>query len=67
VAALDRLASRGARVLGVAFRMLEEIPASECDIEVGLTIIGMVALVDPARRKSRPPSKPAVQPAFVRS
>lgn len=47
--ALDRLASGGARVLGVAFRGLAEITSRHGEIENGLTIIGMVALVDPAR------------------
>ena len=59
LSALDALASRGARVLGVAFRGLEEMPPRHGEIESGLTIIGMVALADPHGRRSRPRSKSA--------
>lgn len=48
-AAFDRLASSGARVLGVAFRGLADPEPRLEEAEAGLTIAGMVALADPAR------------------
>jgi Ca2+-transporting ATPase len=52
--ALDRLASGGARVLGIAFRGLDEVPLRHGEVEDRLTIIGMVAMVDPARPEVPP-------------
>jgi P-type Ca2+ transporter type 2C len=50
-AANDGLASKGMRVLGVAFRGLDAIPAEEelYSIEQALTFVGMIGMVDPPR------------------
>jgi phosphoglycolate phosphatase-like HAD superfamily hydrolase len=51
-AALDRYARRGLRVLAVAYRTLEagaEVPTGREDAERDLTLIGLVAMADPAR------------------
>ena len=54
-AANNRLAGEGQRVLGVAFRTLEEIPekADEASIERDMTIIGLIAMIDPPRPEVR--------------
>ena len=44
----EKLAARGMRVLGMAFRPLEQIPASAA-IEQGLTFVGLFAMIDPPR------------------
>lgn len=44
----EKLAARGMRVLGMAFRPLEQIPAS-AEIEQGLTFVGLFAMIDPPR------------------
>ncbi len=45
------LANEGRRVLGVALRPLDQLPADEDveDLEHGLTLLGMVTMVDPPR------------------
>jgi Ca2+-transporting ATPase len=45
------LASRALRVLGVAYRPLAECPASPkaAEVETGLTFVGLVGMIDPAR------------------
>jgi len=55
----DKLASTGTRVLGVAFRLLDELPApgTEATIEQNLVMAGLVGMLDPAR----PEAKAAVQ------
>ncbi|MCX6078339.1 MAG: cation-translocating P-type ATPase [Chloroflexi bacterium] len=44
----EKLATRGMRVLGLAFRALDQIPAS-AEIEQDLTFIGLFAMIDPPR------------------
>jgi Ca2+-transporting ATPase len=44
----EELAARGMRVLGLAFRALDSIPAS-ANIEQGLTFVGLFAMIDPPR------------------
>jgi Ca2+-transporting ATPase len=44
----EKLASRGMRVLGMAFRPLDQIPAS-AEIEQRLTFVGLFAMIDPPR------------------
>ncbi|HEY9631049.1 MAG TPA: cation-translocating P-type ATPase [Coleofasciculaceae cyanobacterium] len=56
----DQLAASGTRVLGVAFRMLEQLPQGAAigeAIEQDLTYVGLVGMLDPAR----PEAKQAVQ------
>jgi Ca2+-transporting ATPase len=63
VAANDRLAGQGQRVLGVAFRPLNEQPdeADEAGLEQQMTFIGLVGMIDPPR----PEVREAVQTAKV--
>jgi Ca2+-transporting ATPase len=59
LAANDRLAQDGQRVLGVAFRPLSTQPedADEADLERDMTFVGLIGMIDPAR----PEVKDAVQ------
>jgi Ca2+-transporting ATPase len=55
VAANDGLAGQGQRVLGVAFRPLDEQPdeAAETALEQEMTFIGLVGMIDPPRPEVR--------------
>lgn len=48
VSAGEKMATRGMRVLGLAIRRLDQIPAS-AEIEKSLTFIGLFAMIDPPR------------------
>jgi Ca2+-transporting ATPase len=49
-AANERLAKKGMRVLGVAFRLLDAIPEIlQTDLEQNLTLVGSFGMVDPPR------------------
>ncbi|HET7145449.1 MAG TPA: cation-translocating P-type ATPase, partial [Anaerolineales bacterium] len=46
----ERLAKKGMRVLGVAFRMFDSIPeVIQMDLEQGLTFVGLFGMIDPPR------------------
>lgn len=49
-AANERLAKKGMRVLGVAFRLLNSIPeVIQTDLEQNLTLVGLFGMIDPPR------------------
>lgn len=46
----EQMAMNGMRVLGVAFKVMEEVPeTSEPALERGLTFLGLVGMIDPPR------------------
>ncbi len=50
MAANDRLAKKGMRVLGVAFRLMDFIPEIiQTDLEQQLTLVGLFGMIDPPR------------------
>jgi Ca2+-transporting ATPase len=57
---VDNMAAQGLRVLGVAYRPLDAVPAEmKPEIERDLNLLGLVGILDPAR----PEAKAAVQTA----
>jgi len=61
LAANDEMTGNALRVLGVAFRMVKEIPEQfeRADLEKDLVFIGLIGMIDPAR----PEVNPALQTA----
>lgn len=68
LAAGERLAAEGLRVLGVAMRVWPDPAAVGKDgsLESGLTLLGLVGMIDPRGRWSTPPSPRAATPVSER-
>lgn len=53
-AQVDKMASQGLRVLGVAYRPLESVPAEMTpEMERDLVLLGLVGILDPARPEAK--------------
>ena len=53
-AAVEDLSGQGYRVLGLACRRLQSLPRAQlAELEQGLTLLGLVALIDPPREGAR--------------
>ena len=53
-AEIDELAEKGLRVLGVAYRPLDQVPGEVTEeIERDLSLLGLVGILDPARPEAR--------------
>jgi Ca2+-transporting ATPase len=53
LAQAEALAAEGYRVLALAQRQFERLPAELAEAEQGLTLLGLVALIDPPRPEAR--------------
>jgi Ca2+-transporting ATPase len=63
----DALTRRALRVLGVAFRIDHELPAAGgVSAELGLTFVGLIGMIDPARAEV-PPALARAQRAGIRT
>jgi Ca2+-transporting ATPase len=59
---VDEMAAQGLRVLGVAYRPLESVPAEmKPEIERDLNLLGLVGILDPARPEAKEAVKTARQ------
>jgi Ca2+-transporting ATPase len=61
LAANDQLTQDALRVLGMAFKVVDELPEVEnvAELESGLTFVGMIGMIDPARPEVSPALKTA--------